>query len=219
MYTVTRQATPLPHGSRGRPVAGSAAAGSRRATGTQATRAATASSPQAAIAPGQPIPRVSMTGTVAAEATIAPATRRAVYRPVTAPGRSGNQAFTTPGSSAPPTAMPMPASRVPPYSADVEASRPRARVPAPTRARAQPTAASRPTRRPRAAPTGANTPMQTTGRAVRNPAPVADSPRSAWMASSTGGTAVMVGRRLRATATTTTSSPKPGRAPAGRGRV
>jgi hypothetical protein len=39
------------------------------------------------------------------------------------------------------------------------------------------------------------------------------------MASSTGGTAVMAGRRFTATATTTTSSPNPGRILAGRGRV
>ena len=131
---------------------------------------------------------------MAAEASIAPVTRPAVYRPVTAPARAGNQALTTPGSSAPPMAIPIPATRVPPYSVTTEAPSPRTRVPQATRASAHDTAASRPTRRPRAAPTGANTPMQTTGRAVSSPAPVADSPRSDWMASSSGGTAAMAGR-------------------------
>jgi hypothetical protein len=61
--------------------------------------------------------------------------------------------------------------------------------------------------------------MQTTGRAVSSPAPVADSPRSAWMASSSGGTAAMAGRRFTATATTTRSSSQPDPVAAGRGRV
>ena len=103
-------------------------------------------------------------------------------------------------------AIPIPATRVPPYSGTTEAPAPRTRVPTPTRASAQDTAASRPTRRASAAPTGANSPMQTTGRAVSSPAPVADSPRSDWMVSSSGGTAAMAGRRFSATATTTTSS-------------
>src|SRR5512132_699077 len=220
MYRVIRQATPLPQGSRSRPgTGGSAAARSRRVAGTQATRAATASSPQAAMAGGQPPPRAWSSGTVAAEASMAPVTRPAVYRPVTAPARVGNQALTTPGSSAPPMAIPIPATRVPPYSVITEAPRPRNMVPQATRVSAHDTAASRPTRRPRAAPTGANTPMQTTGRAVSSPAPVADSPRSAWMASSSGGTAAMAGRRFRATATTTTSSFQPDPMAAAGGRV
>jgi hypothetical protein len=156
---------------------------------------------------------------VAAEASIAPVTRPAVYRPVTAPGREGNQALTTRGSSTPPMAIPIPQTRVPPYRITTEAPRPRTRVPAATRARAQDTAASWPTRRARAAPAGANAPMQTTGRAVSSPAAVADSPRSSWMASSTGGTAAMAGRRLRATPTTTARTPHPGGALAGDGRV
>src|SRR5215211_5024575 len=211
MYRVIRQATPLPQGSRTRPGAGSAAARSRRVAGTQAASAATASSPQAATPAGQSPPRASLSGTVAAEASMAPVTRPAVYRPVTAPARAGNQALTTPGSRAPPMAIPIPATRVPPYRVAAEAPTPRTSVPAATRASAHDTAASRPTRRPRAAPTGANTPMQTTGSAVSSPAPVADSPRSAWMVSSTGGTAARAGRRLRATATSTTSWGQPGR--------
>ena len=74
-------------------------------------------------------------------------------------------------------AIPIPATRVPPYSGTAEAPAPRTSVPAATRASAHYTAASRPTRRASAAPTGANSPMQTTGRAVSSPAPVADSPR------------------------------------------
>src|SRR5215216_2993639 len=220
MYRVIRQATPLPQGSPARPGAGgSAAARSRRVTGTQAASAASASSPQAAIASGQPPPRAWLSGTVAAEASMAPVTRPAVYRPVTAPARAGNQALTTPGNSAPPMAIPIPATRVPPYSGATDSPRPRTRVPEATRTSAHDTAGSRPTRRPRAAPTGANTPMQTTGRAVSSPAPVADSPRSAWMASSSGGTAAMAGRRFRATPTTTTSSGQPARRTAAGGRV
>src|SRR4029450_2302510 len=71
---------------------------------------------------------------------------------------------------------------------------------------AQDTAASRPTRRASAAPAGANSPMQTTGRAVGSPAPVADSPRSDWGGAGRGGRAAMAGRRFSATPTTTTSS-------------
>src|SRR5919107_2235607 len=215
---VTRQATPLPHGGGGLPGAvGPAPARGRLVTGTQAARAAPAPSPQAAIPAGQPTPRACISGTVAAAATIAPVTSPAVYRPVTVPARAGNHALTTPGSSTPPSAIPIPATRVPPYRVRGAASRPRTRVPAATRARAQATATPRPTRRARAAPTGANSPMQTTGRAVRSPAPVADSPRSAWMVSSTGGTAARAGLRLRATATSTTSCGQPARVAAGEG--
>ena len=216
---MTRQATPLRQGSRTGPRAGSAAVRSRRVTGTQAASAAAAGSAQAAIAAGQPAPSACMSGTVTAEASIAPVTSPAVYRPVTAPGRFGNQAFTTRGSRAPPRAMPTPETRVPPYRVGAEGPRPRTSVPAATRVRATATAASCPTRRASAAPTGANAPMQTTGRAVSSPAAVADSPRSRWMASSTGGTAAMAGLRFRATATTTARTPQPGGAAATVGRV
>ena len=165
---------------------------------------------QAPIPARQPIPSACMSGTVAAEASIAPATRPAVYGPVTAPAREGNQAFTTPGSSAPPRAIPTPATRVPPYSGTTEASTPRASVPQRTRTSAQGTAPCRPTRRVSAARPGRTAPCRPrqgdeepgTGGDRRGP--------NGWCAR-TGGTAAMAGRRFSATPTTTRSSAHPGR--------
>src|SRR4029450_6585499 len=136
-----RQATPLPQGSRAGLGASSAAVRSRRVAGTQTARAAAASSPQTAIPAGQPTPRASISGTVAAEASIAPVTSPAGSGPVPAPGREGNQALTTRGSSTPPTAIPIPQARVPPYRVTAEAPRPRTRGPAAAGARARAAAA------------------------------------------------------------------------------
>src|SRR5262245_17644236 len=83
-----------------------------RLTGIHATRASTAGTAHSASAPGQPIAADS--GSLVDEAASAPPTRPAVYRPVAGPIRSGKRPFTSPGSSAPPIAMPTPARVAPP---------------------------------------------------------------------------------------------------------
>jgi hypothetical protein len=122
----------------------------------------------------------------------------AVYNPVTGPTRSGVAARTTEGRSAPATAIPMPASAVPPYSATRPGT---ARSPAPAAmsATAPASTAASPKRRAVTAATGANRPMQSTGTVVSAPAATADRSNSAVSASTIGGTDVMTGRRLAAT--------------------
>src|SRR5918999_1708751 len=106
--------------------------------------------------------------------------------PVIAP-EDRNRPLTTLGTMTFPTATPVPASTVPKKSA-ASAPAPRAATPTATETSASSTTRSAPNRRASIGASGASTPKQRTGAAVRKPAAVAERSSSRWRSSTIGGT-------------------------------
>src|SRR5450759_3801093 len=174
---------------------------SRRATGTQASAPTAASMLHDAREPCHD-PNRAARGTDNADEAAAPPIKANMYRPVTAPVRSGgNAALTRRGSSVPATAMPNPAPSVPAYRAQSWSPHHLRRTPANNAIIAIWTETAAPSRAPMRCAAGAMSPMQSTGRGVTAPIHAWDRSSSAAMVLARGGTLAMATRRFADTAT------------------
>lgn len=163
-----------------------------------------ASTPSSAQAPSparQPPPRAPAMGTVTAAAPAVPSARPIEYRPVIEPTREGNQRLTTTGISTLLTAMPARASAlaatkaaVPPASG--RSARPTVIVTMPAN-----TTGAGPRRRARRGARLPKTAKHRAGTEVSRPATAPLMPRSARTSFSSGPSAEIAGRRLRAART------------------
>src|SRR5881275_2062916 len=114
--TVADPADPADPAGRADPADPAAAPRTRAPTGSHTASASTAGNAHTASAGRHDPPSACRAGSVSAAASIAPPMSPAVYNPVTGPTHRGNRARTSAGSSAPATAIPMPASTVEAHS-------------------------------------------------------------------------------------------------------